>query len=108
MDSIKKEPESRKDWMLKVFEYHGKLKKHNRHYNFWIQDNHPTILITPKVIWEKVNYIHFNPVKAGIVQQPEHYLYSSAKSYSDLNWEGMVDVELLPPHLSGGHVFIPS
>jgi hypothetical protein len=28
-----------------------------------------------------MNYIHNNPVEAGIVERPEHYIYSSAKDY---------------------------
>ncbi len=28
-----------------------------------------------------MNYIHNNPVEAGIVEKPEHYMYSSAKDY---------------------------
>lgn len=28
---------------------------------------------------QKVRYIHNNPVEAGLVERPEHYLYSSAR-----------------------------
>ncbi|NOT47949.1 MAG: hypothetical protein HOP17_09415 [Acidobacteria bacterium] len=28
---------------------------------------------------EKVNYIHLNPVRAGLVKHPDDYLYSSAR-----------------------------
>ncbi|MGD1839942.1 MAG: hypothetical protein ACFB0B_03465 [Thermonemataceae bacterium] len=31
---------------------------------------------------QKLNYIHQNPVKEGIVALPEHYLYSSASDYA--------------------------
>jgi REP element-mobilizing transposase RayT len=30
---------------------------------------------------QKVNYMHANPCKAGLVKLPEHYLHSSAKYY---------------------------
>ena len=30
----------------------------------------------------KLDYIHNNPVKAGIVDSPEKYLFSSARNYS--------------------------
>jgi len=33
----------------------------------------------------KLNYIHENPVRAGWVEEPEHYLYSSARNYAGLN-----------------------
>jgi len=29
-----------------------------------------------------LNYIHNNPVEAGIVERPEEYIYSSAKNYA--------------------------
>jgi len=30
------------------------------------------------VFWQKLHYMHNNPVKAGIVTEPHHYLHSSA------------------------------
>ena len=40
---------------------------------------------------QKIKYIHENPVRAGIVERAEDYLYSSARSYAGL--EGLIDVE---------------
>lgn len=31
---------------------------------------------------QKLDYLHNNPVTAGIVYQPEHYVYSSAIKYT--------------------------
>jgi hypothetical protein len=42
----------------------------------------------------KVNYIHENPVRSGIVEKPEDYLYSSARSYAGLNC--MIDIIFIP------------
>jgi hypothetical protein len=39
-------------------------------------------LYKPETIKQKLNYIHNNPVEAGIVEKPEEYIYSSAKSYA--------------------------
>ncbi|MCX6032960.1 MAG: hypothetical protein NT169_27195 [Chloroflexi bacterium] len=30
---------------------------------------------------QKLNYIHRNPVRAGLVEQPEQYAYSSYRNY---------------------------
>lgn len=38
-------------------------------------------------------YIHENPVRAGIVEKSEDYLYSSARNYADL--EAVLDIDLL-------------
>jgi putative transposase len=43
---------------------------------------------------QKLEYIHLNPVKAGIVLSPEEYLYSSAKNYAGLK-EYLIDVDFL-------------
>jgi hypothetical protein len=42
---------------------------------------------------EKLEYIHNNPVRAGIVELPEHYLYSSARNYAGI--KGLLEVEIL-------------
>jgi len=49
----------------------------------------------PDMAWQKLEYIHNNPVKAGIVEKPEDYLYSSARDYNSL--KGMLDIILLDP-----------
>jgi putative transposase len=38
-------------------------------------------LYTKEVFEQKLNYIHFNPVKAGLCSFPEEYYYSSANFY---------------------------
>ena len=42
-----------------------------------------TSLISPAVFEQKLNYIHYNPVKAGLCINPEDYRYSSAAFYYD-------------------------
>ena len=80
--TIKDNPaESRKKWMLKIFETCAKKTSNVKDYQFWRHDNKPVELWSKKVIDEKVNYIHNNPVKAGLVSKPEDYLYSSALDY---------------------------
>ncbi len=73
--------ESRKDWMLKIFSAAGKQNSNNKNYQFWQQDNHPIELYDNYMMDQKLEYIHNNPVEAGIVLSPEDYLYSSDKNY---------------------------
>jgi len=47
---------------------------------------------------EKLNYIHFNPVKAKMVKKPEDYLFSSARYWIDGN-PGLLEIDPLPPGL---------
>ena len=70
--------ESRKEWMLHQFHFFAKQNKQYSDYHLWQYSNHPTPLFTNEVIDQKVDYIHENPVRAGIVTEPTAYLYSSA------------------------------
>ncbi|HEX5152617.1 MAG TPA: hypothetical protein VFW07_14300 [Parafilimonas sp.] len=45
--------------------------------------------------WQKLDYIHGNPVKAGFVEKPEDYLYSSARNYYGM--KGLIDIDMLDP-----------
>lgn len=86
--------ESRKEWLLQKFEAAGKRNSHNTRYQFWQQHNHPIELNTNELLEQKLDYIHDNPVKAGIVLSPEHYYYSSAINYAGLP-EKAIDVILI-------------
>jgi REP element-mobilizing transposase RayT len=81
--------ESRRDWMKMVFEYHAKFKNKQEH-QIWTNDNHAELIYSQKFIEQKLNYIHENPVRSGIVTKAEDYLYSSARNYADL--ESVIDV----------------
>ncbi|NOQ27228.1 MAG: transposase [Bacteroidales bacterium] len=81
--------ESRRDWMKMVFEYHGKYK--NKQSNqIWTHENHAEHIFSQKFIEQKLDYIHNNPIKAGIVANPQDYLYSSARNYADM--ESVIEI----------------
>ena len=46
-------------------------------------------MFSNKVIFQKINYIHQNPVEEGYVFKPEEYRYSSAVDYAGV--KGMLD-----------------
>lgn len=85
--------ESRKNWMLWMFKSAGKKNINNKTHQFWRQDNHPIELSTNEMMDQKLDYIHDNPVEAGIVENPEDYLHSSARNYAGL--PGLLDVEFI-------------
>jgi REP element-mobilizing transposase RayT len=87
--------ESRKDWMLEVFLKAGSNNSRNKTYQFWRQDNHPIELITSKFTNQKLDYIHNNPVEAGIVEKAEEYVYSSARDYYVGKNVGLLKIEWL-------------
>ncbi|TAL42023.1 MAG: transposase [Chitinophagaceae bacterium] len=91
----KNQHESRREWMLNIFSRAGVNNSRNTNFQFWRQDNQPQELYSPVFIFQKINYIHHNPVEAGIVERPEHYLYSSAKDYFETKKCGLLDLEFL-------------
>ena len=76
--------ESRKDWMKIVFQYNAKYQKQNAENMFWQKKNHPIDCFNTKVMQQKINYIHMNPVRAGWVAEPENWWYSSANAQSPI------------------------
>lgn len=85
------EKESRKNWMLAIFKKAGQYNSNNENHQFWRQDNQPLILEDARIIDQKVDYIHNNPVRAGFVDFPEDYPYSSAAAFSDR--PGLLEVD---------------
>jgi REP element-mobilizing transposase RayT len=80
--------ESRSEWLLQYFREQGSQTSQSREFAFWKKDSHPTELYTQPVFDQKVEYIHRNPVVAGIVTEPEHYLLSSAHPHGSLELNG--------------------
>jgi putative transposase len=60
-----------------------KVNKHSRMYQIWKRESLSIELRTHAVFMQKLDYIHFNPVKAGLCINPQDYYYSSAKFYTD-------------------------
>ena len=79
---IENPKESRKEFLLEQFRKAGANSSNVNVYQFWRHNNHPIELWSNKVIDEKINYIHQNPVEEGVVFRPEDYLYSSAADYA--------------------------
>lgn len=82
IDAIISGKESRREWMLRLFAYAAKRQNKKGDYQFWTHENHAVEVFSNTFIEEKVTYIHNNPVRSGIVNRPEEYIYSSAKYYS--------------------------
>ena len=57
----------------------------DRQHHFWKRDPLGGELFTPAVFNQKLEYIHYNPVKAGLCKYPEQYKYSSAGFYLNGN-----------------------
>ena len=90
---IENPKESRKEFLLEQFLKAGSKSSNVNEYQFWRHDNKPIELWSNKVIDEKINYIHNNPVEEGLVFRAEDYVYSSAADYA--GEKGLLDVTVI-------------
>lgn len=68
-----------------------KLKHKKRiDYQVWEEGFHPIQLTSGEMLIQKLEYIHYNPVKRGYVDYPEHWRYSSARDYAGR--EGLIPI----------------
>lgn len=82
--------ESRRGWMLKLFKHFGSKNWPKQNMQFWKHDNHPFLLFTPRMIKQKVDYIHDNPVEAGFVNHAHEWRLSSANEESPIKLDERV------------------
>jgi len=75
--------ESRRNWMLWLLKQNGET-------HFWQPGNHPEEIYSVDFFRQKLNYIHQNPVRSGIVEKEEEYVYSSARDFN--NRKGLIEL----------------
>ncbi|MFT4968758.1 MAG: putative transposase [Chitinophagales bacterium] len=81
--------ESRRDWLLILFRRASRKNNQYSKHHLWQYTNHPVLLDSHFIIQQKVDYIHVNPVRAGIVSEAHCYKYSSACLDGPLKMMGM-------------------
>ena len=69
--------------ILNKFREAGKHLTRIRNYKVWQDGNRPKLIYSNKFLWEKLNYIHNNPVEKELCNKPWDYLFSSATNYTD-------------------------
>jgi len=74
---------------LKEHNYESSLKKlrhqtRARQYNHSLWDHHPDarLLLTEEMLMQRVHYTHQNPVRAGLVEKPKDYRWSSIRCWT--------------------------
>jgi putative transposase len=50
-------------------------------YQVWQEGFHPKEIISDNMFQQKIDYIHFNPVRRNHVREPQDWKYSSAEYY---------------------------
>ena len=75
--------ESRREWLLDKFSFEARRSGRAKNYKVWRDDSHAISLEKTEWVLQRLNYIHQNPVRQMIVENPHEYLFSSALDYND-------------------------
>ena len=84
--------ESKQKWLLWMFKREAEKYKTKSTYQFWQHHNKPIELWSEKVIQQKIEYIHQNPVESGFVLEATEWKYSSARNYANENYLFEIDI----------------
>ena len=68
----------------------GTRNGNNNDWQLWQQHNKPLEILNNEMFYQKLEYIHTNPVEAGFVEKAENYVYSSARDFYDK--EGLIEL----------------
>ena len=82
-----------KEWLLKQFEFFKGLHKGESQHQVWQEGVHPQAITGEDMLRQKLDYIHYNPVRIGLVDRPEDWRYSSARNY--LGQDGVLEIDLV-------------
>jgi putative transposase len=82
----------KKVWLLNQLAFYKKTYKVESDHQIWQEGVHPELIQNPGMFLQKIDYIHKNPVKRGLVDVPEHWRYSSARNYSS-NEHSVIQVD---------------
>jgi len=95
LKALEMEIDFRREWMMRHFEDYGKPLRRIEKFHLWQNCSSPLRIdcSQPKVILDKIAHIHENPVREMIVEQPEAYVFSSARDYAGIR--GLVNVRVV-------------
>jgi putative transposase len=85
--------ESRKEWLMDMMQCAGSNNNNNKDWQLWQQHNKPIEILNCDMFYQKLNYIHKNPVETRIVEKEEEYLYSSARDFYDR--KGLIELSYI-------------
>ncbi len=78
---LKQLEDDNRNWLINQMEFFKKKFKKESDHQVWQEGYHPVLISDQDVFVQKVEYIHNNPVKRGLVDLPECWRYSSARNY---------------------------
>ena len=72
------------EMLLDQLKWHKEKHKTDRIYQLWQEGSHPEEIQDQRMMAQKIEYIHNNPVARGYVDEPIHWRYSSARNYAGM------------------------
>jgi putative transposase len=90
---IKLAEQDHKTWLLNQLSFYRLKHKVGSAHQVWQEGNHPKQISSEEMLRQKMDYLHHNPVRAGLAEKPEDWLYSSARNWAGL--PGPLEIDLL-------------
>ncbi len=76
--------------LLQELRYFKLRHKTDQTHQLWQEGSHPEQIQNEEMMWQKLEYIHNNPLRRGYVDEPTHWRYSSARNYA--GQPGLIDI----------------
>ncbi len=83
--------QDQKTWVLNQLQYYKESAKARSAYQVWQEGFHPQQIVSEEMLRQKIDYLHYNPVRIGVVARPEDWVYSSARDYA--GGKGLLEVD---------------
>ena len=68
--------------LLQELQFFKARYKLDQQHQLWQDGSHPQQIDSDNMMWQKIEYIHNNPLRRGYVDDPGHWRYSSARIYA--------------------------
>ncbi len=88
---LRKLHSDKRKWLLDLLKNFKKNYKNESTYQFWEEGNHPKQIQNIEIFNQKVEYVHYNPVRRGLDSDELHWTYSSARHFAGLESVFQVD-----------------
>ena len=85
--------DDQKTWLLNQFKFYRKTYKVDSDFQVWQEGFHPKQITSEEMLRQKMEYIHHNPVRGGLVNNAEDWPYSSFRNYQGL--EAIIEIDAL-------------
>ena len=69
------------EWLLHQLKFRRAAHKSESKHQIWQEGVHPQAIPSDEIMLQKLEYLHNNPVKRGLVAAPEHWRFSSAHEW---------------------------